>query len=263
MQKITFKNNEITFNRIVAYGCSLTAGMELADEIIVPEFTKTEIDEYKNKNGIKGWMDLLQTKMPLSEVLRIENNLAWPKILADHFGVDYANRAVYGSNSDSSIYFIEQDLKTFLTPFDLILVGHSETTRYFWLDETGTPNHGCIGGVDDRWPSLVFHDEYKSLIKSPHLIYQWIKDIKYLDMLSQKLDGRILQQYCSQTYKEEVVIKNIDKPSDISNLYSIIDEDYSFNSIVEWSNPDHIHKFTHPKQKFHKMFAEHIINKLS
>jgi hypothetical protein len=247
------------FDRIVAYGCSLTAGMELADELVTG-LSKQEIDRQKRTIGIRNWWDLLESYATVEQISEIENNLAWPRYVADYFGVSYVNRAVHGGNSDSSIYFIESDLKNFLTTKDLILVGHSETTRYFWLDQHGSPQHACMGGTDLRWPSADFHQQFRSFANPHHLTYQWTKDIKYLDMLSHRLGGRLLQQYCSHTYHEHAIVNNL--TSHIDSVTSMIDEDYSFNSIVTWSDPDQVHAFTHPTKQLHEIFAKHLIDKL-
>ena len=83
-------------------------------------------------------------------------------------------------------------------------------------------------------------------------------------MLSKKLGGRLLQQYCSHSYKEELSLHKLRGDIyNIDDLYSIIDSDYSFNSIVTWSNKDHVHAFMHPRKEFHKQFGEHIIKKLN
>jgi hypothetical protein len=259
MQKINYKNNSILFNRIVVYGCSLTAGMELADHIIVPEMSQREIDKYKIEHGIKHWIEFLQTKMSLETFGQIEKTLTWPKIIADHFEVDYVNRATYGGNSSAMIYYLEQDLaNNLIKDTDLILVAHSEITRFFWIDKLGLPHVGCIGGTDEQWPSMMFHQEFSNLDYN-HLIYQWYTDIRYLDLLSTSLNGRVLQQYCYNTYRQEMEMNNYHK-FPIENLTSIIDEDFSFNSIVDWTRDTHV--FTHPKIKFHKIFADHLIRKL-
>jgi len=245
--QLTFKDSTISFDRIVAYGCSLTAGMELADHKII---NMPNIDDYKKSLGVKKWLELLHSKMPLKEVLKLENNLAWPKYVADHFGVDYMNRAVYGSNTDSNIWFIERDLTSgFLTSNDLILVGITEPTRYFWLDDNGTPMHGCMGGSDERWPSKEFHREFINSTSTPHLMHRWLTDIKYLDMLSVKLNGRILQQFCYDTYDLD--------------LYSIIDKNFSFSKIVDWNNENHVHGFMHPRVEYQKIFASKVIKQLT
>jgi len=244
---LNYKTNTINFDRIVAYGCSLTAGMELADSDILDI---PNIDEYKKSLGVTKWLDLLHKKLPLNEVLKLENNLAWPKYVADYFNVDYVNRAVYGSNGESSIWYVEQDIASgFLKDTDLILVGQTEPTRYFWLTDHNTPMHGCMGGSDDRWPSPLFHKEFIRFANPHHLMHRWLTDIKYLDMLSKTLGGRILQQFCYDTYKLE--------------LYSLIDSEFSFNSFVDWNNSTQVHGFSHPRKDMQKYFASRVIDRLT
>lgn len=218
------------FNRIIAYGCSITSGMELGDNLS---------DAQKEKLGIIPYVTQLTSE---------DHNHAWPKYIADYFQVDYINRAVPGGNSQSSIFFIEEDLENLITDQDLILVGHSEMTRWFWIDEHGNPQHGCMGGSDTRWPSKQFHKDFITYISHKQLKYQFIHDIKYLDLLSKSLNGRVLQQFCYDTLPV--------------TFESMLDTSYSFNNLVDWKSRDDIHYFGHPKENFHRTFAEHLIEKI-
>jgi hypothetical protein len=47
-----------------------------------------------------------------------------------------------------------------------------------------------------------------------------------------------------------------------NSFQSILDHDYSFDSLVDWNNKDQIHPFTHPKVEYHKVYADHIYNKI-
>ncbi len=218
------------FNRIIAYGCSITSGMELGD---------TLTDTQKEKLGMVSYLKQLTDE---------DHKHSWPKYIADHFNVEYINRAVPGGNSQSSVYFLEQDLNSIITEHDLILIGHSEMTRWFWIDHDNKPNHGCMGGSDTRWPSKEFHKDFITYIGNKHLEHQFLHDIKYLDLLSKLLNGRILQQFCYDT---------VQVPFD-----SILDPNYSFNNLVDWKDRNDIHYFGHPKEHFHKIFAEHLIEKI-
>ena len=52
MSEIKFKNKLISFDRIVAYGCSFTAGGELADHLLMPGKTVDEVDKIsKTEHG--------------------------------------------------------------------------------------------------------------------------------------------------------------------------------------------------------------------
>lgn len=261
----------IEFNRIVAYGCSMTAGWELADNELLSDMTEDEIIKLKGTISIGEWCTLMDSKIGTARKHEIESQLAWPKWVADYFNVKYINRALAGSNSQSSIYFIEQDLASgFITDTDLIIVGQTESCRWFWIDSTGTPMH-CLLTEDNcdpintwplthRWPSFSFYKDFvMQVCNTHHLTYQWFHDIKYLDLLSSKLNGRVVQAFCYNTLAEELA----GNPKFYNSTFkSVLDDMYSFNNIVDWDSSEQIHGFGHPKAIYHKVFADHIIKKL-
>jgi hypothetical protein len=265
------------FNRIVAYGCSVTSGFELADYQLMPNMSSLDVDDFKNKHGIEPWRNLLESKHSLKSIEDAEHKLSWPRWLSEKFNVDFINRAVPGSNSQSSIFFLEKDLNSkIITPNDLIIVGHTEPRRWFWIDDASRTRHCCHGGIPKdwknqitnrlRWPSNIFYEEFaKYVFNDQHCLYQWYHDIKYLDMLSTVLGGNILQVYCYKTLKQELSEKNddfFDMMKSANSFQSILDHDYSFDSLVDWNNKDQIHPFTHPKVEYHKVYADHIYNKI-
>lgn len=261
----------IKFNRIIAYGCSMTSGWELADHQLIPDMSSDDIDKFKRASSINEWCEFIDSVVPPSEKLAAEARLAWPNWIATHFNVEYVNRAVAGGNSQSAIYFIEQDIASgFINDNDLIIVGHTESCRWFWINDTGQHLH-CLLTDDDndpinswphthRWPSYEFYKDFvMHVCNSHHLTYQWFHDIKYLDLLSSRLSGRLLQVYCYHTLPQE-----LDKNPKFykANFGSVIDDHFSFNSIVDFSDHTQLHCYRHPKAKYHKEFATHIIEKL-
>jgi hypothetical protein len=247
---------KIEFDRIVSYGCSVTSGFELADTLIFADKSQQEIDRLKIKLGIEGYIKEIEKIIPPIQVSHLESTRSWIRFLAEKLNVDYVSRAVPGGCCQSSVYFLERDLSTgFIRDTDMIIVGHTEHSRWFWIDNNGQPRYPCIGGTNDRWPSSSFHKDFVAYVGNEHhLSYHWFNGIKYLDMLSTRLDNRIFQQFCL-----DPVYTLTDK---LRTFDSIIDHDYSFSNIVDWSNKEHIHVFQHPKIEFHEIFAEHIHKKL-
>lgn len=255
------------FKRLITYGCSITSGFELSDSSYFPEYSEEELDKEKQKISISIWAKKIESRVSLQRNDQENKNLAWPRWIAQHFDLEYINRAVPGGNNQSSIYFLEEDISNnIINNQDLIIIGHTEFTRYFWINNQGEPKYGCINGVKDRWPSKKFHDEYVAhVLNDHHLLYQWYRDLKYLDLLSKKLNGNLLQVFCYKTFNNEIKTQTdlfFNKFADHKNFKSILDNEYSFDNLVNWNNLNDTHGFTHPKLKYHKLFADKMIEKI-
>lgn len=237
------------YKRIVAYGCSITSGFELADTIVTKK-SQEEVDKIKLQ-GVEAYVDYLDSFGNRREA---ESSQSWVRWLADLKGVEYLNRAVEGGNSASSIYFLEQDIANgIIKDTDLVLVAHTEYTRWFWINNKGTPIHSCVGGSETRWPSKLFHKEFVKFVANDYnLIYQLYKDITYLNNLNVK------QLFCYNTFNniKNLVIDTMPFVDNVKNYETIIDQNYSFDSIVDWQDKTQLHIYTHPKVEYHKKFAE-------
>ena len=204
------------FDRIFVYGCSITSGFELADYELMPSLTPAEIDEIKIKKGVEFWRDKIESEHSLKYISSRESNHSWAKHLADKFNVELVNRAYPGSNSESSVYFLEKDInREFIKPTDLIIVAHTENSRWFYLDADGKEHHCCPGGEPKdwntqlshrlRWPSKKFHNEYVLYVANEfNDMFRWFKDIKYLEMLSKEYN--ILQTFVYTPFLNKVHI---------------------------------------------------------
>jgi hypothetical protein len=255
------------FKRIFFYGCSITSGFELSDSSNYNNKTEEEIDNLKRKMSISEWLDFLSKTVTL-EKNNIENKkLAWPAWLCQNLNVECINRAIAGGNNQSSIYLLEEDLSNGnILKTDLIIIGHTENSRYFWIDQTGDPKYGCIGGAKSRWPSEKFHDEFvKYLANDYHLTYQWYHNLKYLDLLSINLENRLIQTFCYRTFESELKKQKSNffkKFEDYKNFKSILYNDFSFDNLVDWQSTKDLHGYTHPKVKFHKLYADFLTDKI-
>jgi len=246
---------KLNFDRIISYGCSITSGFELGDVII----TDIDVDTYKRKSSIQHWIECLKEKNVLEKVDMIGRQIAWPKYIAKHYNVELDNRAIVGGSIQSTVYQIEHDLiNNKINDNDLILVGITDTSKFFWIDDNNISHHANMGGIDTRWPSKTFHKEFIKFSNQHHLQFNWYQSIKHLDMLSDKLNNRLLQQFVFKPMDTTDILINT-----VYNFKSIIDKNYSFDNIVDWSDLRNVHGYQHPKVQFHKQFAEHILGVLN
>jgi hypothetical protein len=114
-------------NRIVAYGCSYTAGSELADHLV-----DVNHDQIKINLGWSGWIDHCERQghhMSSSEWLGRSMRLAWPAKLGKLKGWSVLNRAFPGSSLAWSVYQLELDLlKGLVSHADCVIVGVTKAT---------------------------------------------------------------------------------------------------------------------------------------
>jgi len=265
MSEIKFKNKLILFDRIVAYGCSFTAGGELADHLLMPGKTVDEVDKIKKKLGQEQFNYIPEVINNGSG--RWSNHhgktLSWASKLANKFNVPILNNSVGGSSMQSVIYLIEQDMTNNVINLesDLILVGITGPDRWMYFDNSGTWRRPGSQYISTDWPSKKFYKEFTlHMANDYNFFYNWYTSIKYIDMLSSHLGGRILQQPCLTRYKDheydisKLTIKSIIEKINIFD--SIIDHDHSLWDMME--DKSDTHAWHHPKEIYHQRFADHL-----
>jgi hypothetical protein len=100
--------NHTNKTRIQSYGCSYVAGVELFDHLIDPK-----ADLIKRKRGFIDWITNYVNVLPdgrMAEIDSMGRASAWPAIVAQHYQVDFLNRARGGSSLAESLLTFERDL---------------------------------------------------------------------------------------------------------------------------------------------------------
>ena len=115
-------------NRVVAYGCSYTAGDEIMDHVFMNvsfeecnkikrqyiQHGKTLDAKSKFKNDYNIW----------TADKELNRNHSWAAYLAKHLDLPFVNRAVNGSSIDQIYFSIQSDLlNSSILETDLVLVG--------------------------------------------------------------------------------------------------------------------------------------------
>ena len=277
----SFKRNsrEIKFNRVVAYGCSHTAGSELADHLFWDKpISVGELDKIKRKYASSGASAFYTDYkfLGVQEVIDAQNKLSWAGQVAQRLGVPILNKGVAGSSMQGMIYAIERDMATGdITENDLILVGATSMERWMYFDKEerwGWPWPATpIIGFPKFWPSERFHNEFVENIGDDYfLFFNYYTSLKYLELLSNYLDGRLLVQYVHCTMSDYINFVK-DKPlnkrfmSMVANtrqFRSIIDHDLCFSNLLDWRNDSQVHGFYHPHVRYHEQLADRVVDKL-
>lgn len=282
LKTITRNGKPISFNRIVAYGCSHTAGSELVDHLFWHKpITAMELDKIKRKWTADGRRGEFYLKNPslqqYDQINEAGKKIAWPAQVAKRFGVPIVNKAVPGNSMQGIVYSIEQDLyEGNISDNDLVLIGATSMDRFLHFTkqekngwpESATPIIGCPW----LWPTEKFHNDFVEHMADDYfLLFNYFNSLKYLDLLSERHQGRFLVQFIHHTmndYNDFLSNKSLHKRfmgmvTATDNFKSIIDHDISFGGLIDWNNESHVHGFFHLHIEFHEQLADLIVNKLT
>lgn len=282
LKTIIRNGKPISFNRIVAYGCSHTAGSELVDHLFWHKpITATELDKIKRKWTADGRSGKFYLKNPslqqYDQINEAGKKIAWPAQVAKRFGVPIVNKAVPGNSMQGMIYSIEQDLyEGNISDNDLVLIGATSMDRFLHFTkqekngwpESATPIIGCTW----LWPTEKFHNDFVEYMADDYfLLFNYFNTLKYLDLLSERHQGRFLVQFIHHTmhdYNDFLSNKSLNERfmgmvTATDNFKSIIDHDISFGGLIDWDNESHVHGFFHLHIEFHEQLADLIVNKLT
>jgi hypothetical protein len=167
------------YKRLIAYGCSFTAGDELADAIVLG-MDEEEVDTLKRAGA---------TRKDLYGDLRnkIEEHgktLTWVRFVADHFGVPYSNRAVGGGSIQQMVYRIERDYANgLIDEDDLVIVGVTSMFRWFQFDYTGHQMSWVFSFKSSGIPGLNRQLE-QHYINDYNILWTYFVNLNYLQKLA-------------------------------------------------------------------------------
>jgi hypothetical protein len=258
----------LNINRVVFYGCSFTAGSELADQELLPNFSKEEINKLKEKEFYRFY-DRVNDK--LREEL--EKEKSWARWFADDLGLPYENRAKGGSSMAQIVFTVEQDLaKNTIKDADLIVVGTTSPERICRFTQYGPQSIILANSkLHDQWDERFERDFLTNIATDNYILYHWYKELRHLDLLSDRLQGRLFQQWVWATwtqnlkftndsglfYKLDSFMSEILHPSVTFN--SMIDNDLSFTTLDAW-NPVNQEVLHHPKLEVQQQFGRQLAN---
>jgi hypothetical protein len=268
-----FKLNQI--HRLVAYGCSYTQGAELADADFIPGLTIDQINSEKNLLGNPGfynkylgsWFaDTRGATIREKEILR-----AWPSKLIKELGVQwsYLNRARPGSSMQEIVFTLEKDLYNgVIGDNDLIIIGITSPLRVLRFNDQGDPQSLVCTDLDSRWHSPAMRELFiQQFVNEYWELYHWYQSINYIDLLSEKFNNRILQQYLHLTYTQHTSNKELKTEflkitNNLENCNSIVDSNLSFYTTDGgWDNTC-THGFHHPYESVHASLAKRLAIKI-
>lgn len=190
MVKLTIKENTFNVNRIVAFGCSFTAGTELLDDRLNPYFVdlKNKLDAYQWWEKLKK--DPEQMKLQL-ELRKQEPNYAWPAHLASYLGIDFVNYAQPGNSNELMCWQIEKRFESGeITEDDLVLIGTTGTQRsMFFSNNYPEPVPFLLSNIESY--KVELSDQITKYFTDDRLLWNYYRDLKSFESIKQKINGRL------------------------------------------------------------------------
>lgn len=252
------------FDRIVAYGCSYTAGQELGDAIILGK-THEEVDEYKRNNGIHCIKGVYGDEKTRAKCTELSSKLSWPNYIAEKLNIPCLNRAELGTSVNEFIFNIERDIaKNVLRDTDLILVGLTTPTRFSWITDSGKMVTRFICD-DRRW---TYNIELNNALLDTwatdcNLVWEYFKHMKYLDMLSKLLGGRLKMltpvDSLVKIKSELSGYKNVDWLDLDRDIEHVLLPHLDMHKL----EPKNLrHGWGHPTVEIHKIYADAVLSVL-
>lgn len=190
MVKLTIKENTFNVKRILAFGCSFTAGTEILDDRLNPYFVdlKNKLDAYQWWEKLKK--DSEQMKLQL-ELRKQEPNHAWPAHLASYLGIDFVNYAQPGNSNELMYWQILQKLESGeITEHDLVLIGTTGTQRSMFFSSTHPEPVSFLLSHAESY-RVELSDQITKYFTDDRLLWNYYRDLKSFESIKQKINGRL------------------------------------------------------------------------
>lgn len=254
-------------DRIVSYGCSFTAGQELGDAEIL-QIDVDILDKMKQDLGVLNGDAIYKTREMQKKCDAHSLTFSWPSHLAKKIDVSYWNRAHLGTSIADAVFRLTHDLEHGLIgDDDLIIVGVTCPTRF----STVTNRHDNyvetkMLSLSKHWPSKEVHEfMVETWGTNNNIIWEHAKHLKYLDLLSDSLGGRI--KMVTTVYSWNNMVQH-SFPTQISWLSDIrfkhlLGRDVSFSDTYgDTPYEQASHGWGHPTAEYHIKFADLVYNRL-
>lgn len=183
-------------NRIVAYGCSYTAGDELLDhEILGMSFD--ECNRLKKQfSNVKEFHNQKINGNTIFDLIKNDGrniNASWASQLATRFDKTYIGRAVGGSSIEEHYYSIVKDISNNqIVQTDLVLVGLTIPDRIFiWPINSDKPYSKLLSNTWQWSDSKLKEHAINYFFTDFSIILNYYKTMKLLSTLDTKINIRL------------------------------------------------------------------------
>jgi hypothetical protein len=253
--------------RIIAYGCSYTAGDEIMDHVILG-VSFEECNQWKKDYLNKGKSTVAYT-IKFKEDFNIRwddplhKNNSWAAHLAKLSNLSFENRAMNGSGLDEQYLKIYNDYTSGqILETDVVLVGLTSMNRMIDFRSTEKITTLISKNIPDDISSKLLLEIYND----DYIVFQYFKTLSLLSSLNSKM--RLLMQ----PMVKNMMTTELNKIS-ISHTSSFANDIWNniINNIIlpdEWLQPPMVNgivkqcAFGHPPVESHIELAGKMHNKL-
>jgi len=251
--------------RIVAFGCSYTAGEELLYHQL------GDLDEYRKSTSHNPQLFFQKlSKDPVAQetlkTIRSDQlKLAWPAKLAALLNIDYVNFAEAGNSMDKILWQVEQKkLEKFFQLGDVIFVGATNPDRNIFFKDTGPmsfqlpslhwASEESLIGVDSvgNIDVVISKNADKELLNwftDDRIVWDYLKSLRSLASL-----GAAIVNAMSCDINLNVQSYNVELFKNIKDSIQYLQS----NDMDSFAGKDDYLAWGHPNEQVHQRFAESI-----
>ena len=185
-----------SFDRIIAYGCSYTAGEELLDhEVLGISFEEcNRLKNLSNKEDPSSFYKTL-SKIVMDKIEITNQHASWAGQLAKKLNKPLVNRAKGGSGIDEILFNIVADRTSkVISDKDLVVVGLTYPERIIHITDNQIITLHL--GHPHRWPSRDEHKATVQLWNNSNTLFNYYKSLFILTKLGLNIK---LQPICMPT----------------------------------------------------------------
>ena len=254
-----FKDRYPHITTLAAYGCSITAGAELADYMLDP---KAEL--IKRRRGFEYWWDFITSCDPklLDQWRAAEQASAWPKLTADLMDLKVVNRAAGGTSLGLSLWLFYEDVlfgrldpKTTLFVFG---VTNPQRIHLFKPSPITTLRVGAAVGQPKNWCKATITD----IFTDSYLLWNHLQLLERISVLAQRMDLNIaaFNMFPNVPLAEYRIDRN--ELRLMQYQYDLVNAQKGFffaePGLEEFIRPEERMGCGHPNHAVHARYAQHV-----
>jgi hypothetical protein len=177
------------FKRLVAYGCSLTAGTELGDHIAM-DISIDECNELKRKVPLKQWRRFeKQYKLEQAGYYR-----SWAGHLSNHLALELDNRGVGSASIDQCLLRMKNSLHN---SEDLVIVGLTYIQRALIF------NHSTYSVIKHQDLETACWNYYRAIEQMIPYVHWFVQVADTKSSTAWKYcENKELKQYCRSVWEQ-------------------------------------------------------------
>ena len=247
------------------YGCSFTAGGELADETLTG-YSREQTEIIKQKLGQSNFTKkyiLSLTSDQREEFWNLEKKRSYATSLANGLGVPHRNAAQNGASTKQMCFEIIKDIiDGVIKKEDYIFLGLTTPYRYTLFDNDNRMKTSQV--MDDNWPNNTFKDQILGTLTDNDWLFDLVLTINSLKSICKDYNfyySHTLRPYTAQFNSSEVsmyIWKEIEK----IDQKAVLPETY-LGAFVNGNRNDTEHyAFKHPHVKYHEPFGMMLAEKI-